>query len=75
MEDEFDDANLESLPVVLLEAWNPKHYCDPPPDPGCGPVGLILRELGDSRLGVFTFKPWFTVSDDGKVSEGQMAQA
>jgi hypothetical protein len=24
LEDEFDDANVESLPVVLLEVWNSK---------------------------------------------------
>jgi hypothetical protein len=77
LEDEFDDANVKSLPVVLLEVWNPKHDCDSPPDRSCGPVGLVLRELGDSRfqhLGVFTFKLWFTVSDDGEESEDQTVQ-
>jgi hypothetical protein len=50
IKDEFDDANVESLPVVLLEVWNPRHDRDSPPDPGCRPVGLILRELADSQL-------------------------
>jgi hypothetical protein len=61
LEDDFIDANVESLPVVLLEVWYPQQ------DLNCGPVGLILREVGASlfqRLGVFTFKVWFMVLEN-----------
>lgn len=72
LEDEFDDANVESLPVVLLEVWHPRHDCNRPSDSNSGPIGLILRELADARfqrLGAFTFKNWLMVREYAKDSK------
>jgi hypothetical protein len=59
IEDEFDDENITSIPVYLLEgrSWDePNRTLLPQTQKGA--EGLILRKLGDSqfsRLGIFRF--------------------